>query len=213
MGNIFSVDNAFFRLMSKVCDVFLMSILWLICSLPIVTAGAASAALNAVALRAVRNEEGYIFRSFFKAFAKYFKRATQLWLMFLAGATILGGDMLYFYRMGNWAGALGAGVAFFLLLLLGLTMMITFHDLVWFNKSVKATLIHSFKGAMGFLPYSTALLVMFAAIAYGIYVSVGLMVFFTLFGAGLFGYVSAYLWRRVFDKLAHSEGQYGGAGG
>lgn len=201
MASIFNVDNAFFRFMAKVCDVFFMSILWLTCSLPIVTAGAASAALNAIALRAVRNEEGYIFRSFFKAFAKYFKRATQIWLMFLAGAAVLGGDMLFFYRMGTWAGALGAGVAFFLLLLLGLTMMIVFHDLVWFDKSVKATWIHSFKGALGFLPYSIALLVMFGAMAYGIYVSVGLMVFLTIFGAGLFGYVSAYLWRRVFDKL------------
>lgn len=201
MGNIFSVDNAFFRLMSKVCDVFLLSILWLICSLPIVTAGAATAALNAVALRAVRNEEGYIFRSFYKAFIKYFKNATKLWMLMLAATLVLAGDMLFFYRQGTWPGAMGAGVAFLLMLLVGLTFMLAFHDLVWFEKKLKVTLIHSFKVAIGFLPYSIALLIMFTAMAYGIYTSVGLMVFFTLFGAGLFGYVSAYLWRRVFDKL------------
>ncbi len=205
MTNIFNVDNAFFRFMSKVCDVFLLSVIWLICSLPVVTAGAATAAINAVAIKAVRNEEGYIFRSFFKAFTQYFKNATKIWLLTLVMAMVLTGDLIFFYRLGNLIGALGAGAAFLLLLLLGLTAMIIFHDLVWFRNGAKATIIHSFKIAIGFLPYSAALLILFAAMVYGIYVSVGLMVFFTLFGAGLIAYVSAYLWRKVFDKLDNRQ--------
>ena len=201
MANIFNADNAFFRFMSKVCDVFLLSVLWLICSLPVVTAGAATAALAAVALKSVRNEECYIFRSFFKAFAAHFINATKIWLLFLATALVLSGDLIYFYRMGNWPGILGAGAAFLLLVIICLTMMLVYYDLVWYKKGVKAAILHSFKAALGFLPYSIALLIMFAAMVYGIYVSVGLMVFFTLFGAGLFSYVSAYLWRRVFDKI------------
>lgn len=205
MANIFSVDNPFFRFMSKVCDVFLLSVLWLICSLPVITAGAATAALNSVSLKMVRNEESYILRSYFKAFAKLFKNATKIWLLSLAAALVLAGDLMFFYRMGNWPGTLGAGAAFLGLLILGLILTLIFHDLAWYKKGAKATMIHSFKAAIAFLPYSAALLIMFAAMAYGIYVSVELMVFFTLFGAGLFAYVSACLWRRVFDKLENRQ--------
>ena len=55
--------------------------------------------------------------------------------------------------------------------------------------------------ALGYLPYSGSLLGLFFIMGYGIYVSVPLMFLFFFFGMGMFGYASAYLWRRVFDRL------------
>ena len=62
------MDNVVTRALTKICDMICLNIVWLICCIPIVTIGASTAALYSVMLKMVKNEEGYIFRSFFKAF-------------------------------------------------------------------------------------------------------------------------------------------------
>ena len=205
MSGIFNLDNAFFRIMTKVCYGALLSLLWLLCSIPLVTAGAAAAALSDVMLKLVRDEEGYILRSFFKAFASHFKKATAVWLIALAGFVVIGGDIIFFARMGNWPGTICAGVFFMVMVAMGLVMTLVFHYLVWFGGTVKLVLMDSFKVSLGYLPYSAALLILAAAMGYAIYVSVPLMIVFTFFGMGIFSYISAYLWRRVFDKAQSRE--------
>lgn len=205
MSSIFNPDNVFFRIVTKVCHVFFLSLIWLICSLPIVTIGASAAAINTVMLRMVRDEEGYLIRSFFKAFKANFKQSTIIWLMAVAAFIILAADLYFFARMGNWLGTICAGLFFAVIFVMGLALMLIFHYQVWFENPTKVTVINTFRTALGYLPYSVALLILFVAMFYGIYVSVPLMIFFTFFGAGIFSYISAYLWRRVFDKILITE--------
>ena len=61
-------DNAVTHALSKICDMVCLNIMWLICCIPVVTIGASTTALYSVMLKMVKNEEGYIFRGFFKAF-------------------------------------------------------------------------------------------------------------------------------------------------
>ena len=210
MSGIFNLDNAFFRIMTKVCYVAALSLMWLLCSIPLVTIGAATAALNEVMLRLVRDEEGYLLKSFFKAFVSHFRQAIALWLIALAGFLVIGGDIIFFARKGNWPGTICAGAFFAVMLVMGLVLMLVFHYLVWFGGPVKSVLFNSFKGALGYLPYSAALLVLFIAMGYGIYVSVPLMIVFTFFGMGIFSFISAYLWRLVFDKADRESEAKGG---
>ena len=51
--------------MGKVADLCLLNLVCLACCIPIITAGASLTALYYVTLKMVRNEEAYIFRSFF----------------------------------------------------------------------------------------------------------------------------------------------------
>ena len=76
-------DNIIVRALSKICDMVCLNILWLICSIPIITIGASTAALYTVMLKMVKNEEGYIFRGFFKAFKSNFKQSTIMWIVIL----------------------------------------------------------------------------------------------------------------------------------
>lgn len=45
-----NINNPFFRAMSLLADVVVLSVLWIVCSLPVVTAGAATLALFPAAL-------------------------------------------------------------------------------------------------------------------------------------------------------------------
>ena len=62
----------------------LLNILMLICCIPIFTIGASVTAMYYVAFKMVKNEEGYITKSFFKAFRENFRQATPVWLVMLA---------------------------------------------------------------------------------------------------------------------------------
>ena len=48
----------------KIVELMYIGMLWFICSIPLVTLGAATAALYEVLLKAVKNQEGYLFKSF-----------------------------------------------------------------------------------------------------------------------------------------------------
>ena len=67
---IFDLDSPLMRVLTKMADLMLLNLLALICCIPIITVGASLTALHYVALKIVRNEEGYIIRTFFKSFKK-----------------------------------------------------------------------------------------------------------------------------------------------
>jgi len=82
--NLFSMDNAFFRAVGKLVDLIWLNVLTVLCCIPVVTAGASLTALYAVELKLVKNEEGGITKSFFRAFKANFKTATGIWCVVLA---------------------------------------------------------------------------------------------------------------------------------
>ena len=55
--------------------------MWMLFSLPIVTMGASTVAAMSVALKMVDDEEGYICKSFIKAWKENWKQGTVLWLL------------------------------------------------------------------------------------------------------------------------------------
>ncbi len=79
-----SIDNPFFRLMGAIGDLVVLNILWLLCCLPVVTAGASTLALFAIVHKIAAREDYRTAAGFFKAFRRVFKQATALWLVVLA---------------------------------------------------------------------------------------------------------------------------------
>lgn len=77
----FSVDSPLYRFLSKLLDVIRLNFLWIIFSVPLVTIGASTVAALSVALKMADDEEGYIGRSFLKAFRENWKQGTALWLI------------------------------------------------------------------------------------------------------------------------------------
>ncbi len=101
------IDNPFFRAMSVLADVILLSVLWLVCSLPVVTAGAATLALYAVACKIAAGQSYGVFRDFFRALRRDFRQATAVWLPMLAAGAALAFDLLLARRLGApWGGLL-----------------------------------------------------------------------------------------------------------
>lgn len=96
---IFSYDSKFSQLLLKLCYACYLNLLWLICSLPVVTAGAATAALYYSCLKLVRDEDSHVGATFFRAFRENFKQATVLWLILLGVGLFLAGDGYILYHL------------------------------------------------------------------------------------------------------------------
>lgn len=82
----FSVDSPLYRFLSKFLDVLKLNFMWLLFSIPIITIGASTVAAMSVALKMVDDEEGYIGKSFIKAFKENWKQGTALWIITVIAA-------------------------------------------------------------------------------------------------------------------------------
>lgn len=156
--SIFSTEGKLAGFLNRVGDLIWLNILTLICSIPIVTAGAAAAAMLQITMKMVKNEEGLITASYFRAFRENFRQATAIWL--------IGGGISLFLYMDIWL--LGKvensfvqiyKVVLFVLLLF--VMMFTFFSLAVsarFENTLKNTIkngmlfcmIHIFKSILMF---------------------------------------------------------------
>lgn len=77
----FSYDNWLNRTLRTIADCMLLSLLWGITSIPLFTVGASTTALYYAVYQAIRQEEGGIWKTYWKSFRTNFKQSTLLWLV------------------------------------------------------------------------------------------------------------------------------------
>ena len=104
MKTLFNVENPVWVFMGKLVDMLILSGLWVICSLPVVTAGASTAALYYVTLKLADNEEGYTVRSFFRAFRENLIPGIPFGLGAIAVGIFLGCDIYMYSQMDGQMG-------------------------------------------------------------------------------------------------------------
>lgn len=81
MNKLFSYDGFISRLINKLVDVILLSVLWIISSLPLFTIGAAFTALYHTVHTVIINDESSLWKEYWKAFRMNFKQATPVCLL------------------------------------------------------------------------------------------------------------------------------------
>ncbi len=111
----FSYESRFSQLLLKLCYSCYLNLLWFVCSIPIVTIGASTAALYYCTLKIADDDYSYMARMFFRAFRENFRQSTILWLILLALGLLLGGDGYIVYHLR--AASTGAPAVFWTLVL------------------------------------------------------------------------------------------------
>jgi uncharacterized membrane protein YesL len=98
-------DSKFVSVFETFGNICALNVLWILCSLPIVTIGASTTALYSVMLKIIKKEEGPIVRSFLGAFRENFKQATIAWLVMLLILVGIAGELVFAYAL-SFQGAL-----------------------------------------------------------------------------------------------------------
>lgn len=105
MKNIFDPDNFFWRWFGKMADVLVLSCLWLLCCLPVVTIGASGIALYDAVAQCVHGTREHPYKYFFHVFKSELLRGigiTVLWGV-LAFGLMMGYNVVYQLSQTNVA--------------------------------------------------------------------------------------------------------------
>jgi uncharacterized membrane protein YesL len=201
MIHLFNPENKFWAFVAKLADVFLLSLLWLVTSLPIVTIGAATAAFYHFTIHQATDTESTVWHGYFSAFKAHFKTSTLIWLIQLAGSLFLGMDAWLAWQYFTFTdGAVGAvivlGVVSCVTLLFEISFLYAYPIQAIFDFPLKKVLSNCFIMAVGNLPSTLTILLLFAAAAVGIYFISGLFFYWL----GLAAFFASYFFLGVFKK-------------
>lgn len=210
MGRLFDMDNKLFTALGKIADLIILNIIFLVCCIPVFTIGASITALYTVTLKAVKDEESYIIKSFLKAFKENFKQATPIWLIILVIGIVLGGDIMIFPQLLSGT-ALFAVRAFFMAMALVLFIMASYVFPIQskFYNTIKNTLRNSLLMGIRHLPYTVLILVinLIPVIVFimGGYVFYYGLLAYILVGFSLEAFINSYMFNRIFANYIPSE--------
>lgn len=211
---IFSYDSKFSQIMLKLSYGCYLNLLWFVCSLPVFTLGAATAALYDVTLRMARGEEPGLTRRFFQAFRENFRQATTLWLILLGVGALLGLDGYILYRLyKSTAGAaaiictLGLALVIVAAICLVIVLLYIFPLVARVKNTNFAMVKNSFLIGIRYLFCTILVFAIHFAMFFAV---VALYTPLIIFGEGLCALVSSYLLDKVINACSGEPGEEAG---
>lgn len=208
LSRIFSSDNWFFSLMSRVADLMLLNLLFLITCIPIVTIGSAISAQYYVTWRLKEYGETSIVKDYFTSFKSNLKQGIAIWLIFLSTVTFLVFDIYISIRMGGTAGNILKIIFISLIILVLMIFSYSFFILAKFINTVKKTIAYSAYTAIRHLPSSIIILLIhlvpIACFLLGSYFLVYGMFVYTLIGFSLSARINTIFFYKIFSKYTVS---------
>lgn len=153
--SFFSLDSKFMQALSRVADLILLNLFFLVTCIPIFTIGAASSALYSVAFRLGTDREDGVFRRYFRAFRENFRQGTGLFLLLLLPVLLLL-FAFFFYAAQDGTIHWLSYVCMMMLVVLVLISGYVFPLQSQFQNIVKQTLKNALLMSIAYLPRSIA---------------------------------------------------------
>lgn len=204
MNQLFNPDSPVMRFITKIVNSVYLNILWFLCCLPIVTAGASTTALFYVTLKMAKNEEGNLAKEFFHSFKENFRQGTKIWLILLGIgiAMAFDGYVLYHMRFTNvfWTGT----TAVFLVALAAyaIVLMYIFPLLARFDNTITAMFKNSIMIGMRFLLCTALMAAIYFIMAF---VIIHIFTPAIIFGEGLCALLCSYLLSNILQLCQDPE--------
>lgn len=204
LDRIFDTDNIVFRFFTKMGYIWWLHILWLVCSLPIITLGASTTALLFSCMK-LRHGDGYVTQNFFASFKENFRQATILFLFFLITGGILLFDLVMCSQIDSALGHMIKYGAMALLIPYAITLLYAFALQAKFVNPVKKTLQYAFFAAWKYFRY-TLQMIFVVALVLILNMTIVLVNFITLsIGIGIMSYVLSIYYDKIFSEMILQE--------
>lgn len=209
MSRIFDADNAFFRFMSRVADALILNLFFLITSIPIVTIGASYTAMYYYCTKAVGNEEGYLWKSYWKSFKTNFVQGFLMELFFVVVGVILYVDLKYLYGNAFNGGGFGWRLLFFIVvgmaILAAVTFLYAFPLLSRFENTTFNIIRNAAFMSLRHLPQTVPLILIFGLAAFIGWAMFPVSIFFIV---GAWVYVSSIFFYKILDRYMPKDEHY-----
>lgn len=200
LRNMFSCDSGFSRFMNRISDLFILNILWIICSIPIITIGASTTALYSVDLKLLDNEESYIIKNFFKAFKENFKKSTILWISIIIISILLGTNLIFWLKCNLSISYFALPFILFSLFIFLLVTPYIFPLLTKTKSSVINIIKYCFFVSLKNLPYSILITLFGISVLFATIYFPAFFLFMVLLGVSFHSYMVSRIFLIVFNK-------------
>lgn len=170
MGGLFNMDNVFFTTIGKVVDIIVLSIIWILLCIPIITIGPATTALYYTIVKVIRRERGYLMREFFTSFKANFKNGAIIGIILSILFLIMYFDRTFALSLGGTKGFLMLSVFNAMIFLLLCITTYIFPILSRFKMGKKQLMKTALFMSMKHLPTTILLVIIVVACAIGTYI-------------------------------------------
>lgn len=204
MKSIFDPDNVVVRGFIKLGYIWVLNILWLITSIPIITIGASTTALIYSCIK-LHDDDGYPWKNYFHSFKDNLGQATAIWLIYLIAGAALASGLIYWNLNGYRTAAGNVNILWALTLALCILYVITFE---WvfaiqskFVNPVGRTIHFAFVLPFKHLKETIMMLVVIAVVVYLNVTTIFAVNYLTIsLGVGLVTYLFAVYYITVFKN-------------
>lgn len=210
MGRFFNIDSGFSRFMSRVADLVILNLIFLLCCIPIITIGPALTALHYVTMKMARNEEAYIIRSFFQAFRKNFRQGVIIHIIMLIAGWILYLDFSVSRSMNEPMSKIMLYLCSLLLFVYLMVFLYIYPLLAKFYNTIANTFRNAILMAIRHLPY-TILMLVISVLPAGILLipnfqlQASLILLCIMTGCSLISFINGRFFAKVFDHYIPEE--------
>lgn len=200
---LFNLDGGVMKTLTKITDIICLSIMFLICCIPVFTIGTAYTALYHTVYKVIRNERGYIFKEYVSAFKNNFRQTTPIWLLVLVLFGLLGMDIYIMNAWGQNGSKLGLLVVVFLVMgaFLLAWILYLFPYMARFDNTRKQSMKNAALFIVIHLPWTLVQLGMVIAFLLFIYMLPVAM----FFASGLFVLLESFILEKIFWKYMSEE--------
>lgn len=210
MQSLFSLDNPVIHFLSEVGDMIIANLLFLICSIPIVTIGAGWAALHKITQTIASQEDQMLLPTFFRTFKENFMQSTIAWLLLLLFLVCMGGNyfLIVTFTAGTVQTILKAVLIFVTVFVLGIGAHL-FPLIVRYDNSLRQHFVNAIVLCVIKLPKT--LLMVFVnclplVVAYfSLNTFMATMVFWIFIGFSFSCFVASQLLVPIFKQIEEGE--------
>jgi uncharacterized membrane protein YesL len=195
MGKVFSYDSPVWRFMGRLVDFLVLTVLWAVTSLPIITMGTATTTVYYITLKMTKNQDGYIVSTYFKTFGKLFLETVKAWLLALIVGLLLGGDIYICLKLGNPIASLILASLAVVALVYSMTLMYLFPVMARLDNTIMGYVKVAFYLAIRNFGWSILLIVVPVC-----YILIGVFKFWPLLviSVGLIAYLQSLIYNQIF---------------
>ncbi len=195
-----NINSPIFQFLNTFTEFVLLNAVFLITCIPLITIGASITALYTVTLREARGEEGYLVRSYWKAFLENFRKSTLLFLVYFSSGCVLLFNLVFWLQMQTPAGNLLLTGICLLSLLWLVSLLYVFPLQARFENSLSQTLRNALLLALSNRLCTVVILLLFLAAAALFCLTSVFRLFLLVFGFAFLAYCNSFFFLKVFRK-------------
>ena len=205
-------ENSLFNIIfNKLGDIIIANLLFILCSIPLITIGPALTALYHCTLRSIKGNNPGTVKTFFRAFKESFRQSVLVWILFLVILAVLVLNIRFLLSQDSSASQMLVYLSMAVTAFAVIGFLYIFPVITAFSNSLKNLLRNSYIFAFMHFPSTILIAVVTILPMYMTYQDLDLLPLYAFcwffFGFGLTAEINSHLFYRMFRPYLEQEEQ------